>query len=333
MSARLMRDHRAWVGVGLGAVVALGGVGCQRSTAFKRDQDYVREAGSYYSSKSPGAKSKTPTQRIEKMGQPRKRILVLDFWNDTPVKDGDLGRFAADELRRNLDASGRVLLPSDVKQEFKTADFVSGEKVNVAQLIREGRKIGVSVIVIGRVSRVVFRQRGDEVGLLRQKQSLSGADIEMKVFDVAAGRELAGFQKSGESSNNALVAFEGEGQETPEFRAEMTQFALRDAVERATGEVLKSVEKLTWEGRIARISTGKVYINAGRKAGLIPGDILKVITQGEDIHDPSTGAFLGRAQGQIKGTLEVLDFIGPDGAVAQIHTGANFQEGDLVQLY
>ena len=316
---------------GLGCLLALmAGAGCQRSPAFKQDQEYVREAESYYSKTS---KNKSTTQRVEKMGQPRKRVMVLDFWNDTPVKTSELGRFAADELRRTLELSQRVILATELKQEFKTEDFISGEKVNVAQLIREGRKLGVSVIVIGRISKVVFRQRGDEVGLLRQKQSLSAADVEMKVFDVAAGRELSGFQKSGEASNNALVAFEGEGQETPEFRNELTELALRDAVERSTGEVLKSVEKLTWEGRIARITTGKVYINAGRKAGLIPGDILQVITQGEDIHDPSTGAFLGRAQGQVKGTLEILDFIGPDGAVAQIHTGANFQEGDLVQLY
>ncbi len=330
MRMRLSNQVRFLASFGSVVFLLASSMSCQRSPGFRRDQDYVQEAESYY---SQGSRKESVSKRVEKMGQPRKRVLVLDFWNDTPVKVENLGRFAADELRRQLDSSQRVILSAELRQDFKTEDFVSGEKVNVAQLVREGRKLGVSVVVIGRVTRVVFRQRGDEVGLLRQKQSLAAVDIELKVFDIAAGRELAGFTRAGEASNNSLVAFEGEAQESSEFRTEMTELALRDALNLATADVLKSVEKLTWEGRIARISTGKVYVNAGRKAGLIPGDILKVITQGEDIHDPSTGAFLGRAQGQVKGTLEVLDFIGPDGAVAQIHTGANFQEGDLVQLY
>jgi len=311
------------------SVISIVVAGCARSPGFRRDQEYAQEPESYY---NKGGATGTSTQRIEKMGQPRKRVLVLDFWNDTPVKTEGLGKLTAVELRRILEMSQRVIIPANETQ-MKTEDFVSGEKVNVAQLVREGRKLGISVIVIGRITKIAFRQRGDEVGLLRQKQTLAGADIEVKVFDISAGRELAGFTRAGEASNNTLVAFEQDSEESSEFRSEMTELALRDAATLAKNEILKAVEKLTWEGRIARISTGKVYINAGKKAGLIPGDILKVITQGEDIHDPSTGAFLGRAQGQVKGTLEVLDFIGPDGAVTQIHTGANFQEGDLVQLY
>ena len=42
----------------------------------------------------------------------------------------------------------------------------------------------------------------------------------------------------------------------------------------------------------------------------VAGDILKVLTQGDDIYDPATGSYLGRTQGQLKGTLEVVDFLG-----------------------
>ena len=125
------------------------------------------------------------------MGQPKKRVVVLDFWNDTPVKQTDLGAFAADELRRGLYLSQRMIIPPDLKSNLGTEDFVQGDKVKVAQLIREGKRLGVSVLVIGRVTRIVYRQRGDEVGLFRQKQSLAAADIEMKIFDVSGGREIA----------------------------------------------------------------------------------------------------------------------------------------------
>lgn len=306
---------------------------CQRSPAFKRDQGTYRpEPESYYNKASAG-RAKTPTARIEAMGQPKKRIVVLDFWNDSPVKATDLGIFAADELRRGLHQTQRMILPMDAKTDRATEDFIQGENVKVAQLIREGRKLGVAVLVIGRISKIVFRQRGDEVGVFRQKQSMAAVDVEMKVFDVAHGRELYATGKSAESSANTVVALEPGNLESPEYRAELTKLALRNAVGQMVPEVIRSVEKMTWEGHVAKITGKKIFVNAGRTSGLVAGDILKVMTQGDDIYDPGTGTYLGRAPGQLKGTLEVVDFIGTDGAVAEIHTGGNFQEGDAVQLY
>jgi hypothetical protein len=317
-----------------GWVIALAWLsgGCQRSNQYRHDQDYPNadNSASYYG-KSPGGKG--ITSRIEQLGQPKKRVVILDFWNDTPVSQADLGAFAADELRRGLFLTQRLILPTDAKTELGTADFVQGEKVKVAQLIREGRKLGVAVLGIGRVTKITFRQRGDDIGLLRQKQSLAGVDVEMKLFDVAGGREIMADAKSGESSSNALVALEGKGVETPEYRAELVKLAVRNAVAQLVPSVVRSVEKLTWEGRIAKVAGTKVYVNAGKASGLVAGDILKVLSPGDDVYDPATGAYLGRSQGQLKGTLEVSDFLGTDGAITEIHTGANFQEGDVVQLY
>lgn len=304
---------------------------CQRSPSYKRDQDFYKPETTSYYNKAGGTKS--PTQRIESMGQPKKRIMVLNFANITPVKQGELGQFAADELKRALFLSQRMIVPQDAKTEFATQDFLDGEKVRVAQLIREGRRLGVAVLVVGRIAKVVFRQRGDDVGLLRQKQSLAAVDVEIKLYDVNSGREMMAAGKSGESSSNTMVAFEGSNLESPEYRAELTKLALRNAVVPLVPDVIKSVEKMAWEGHIAKIVGNKVYVNAGKASGLVAGDILKVMSIGDDVYDPSSGAYLGRAQGQLKGTLEVVDFLGTDGAVADVHTGANFQEGDSVQLY
>lgn len=312
-------------------VVGLSLDGCQRSGAFKRDQQYepADTASNYYA----GQAGKTPTQRIESMGQPKKRVVVLDFWNNTPVNVPDGGLFAADELRRGLYLTQRMIVPTDVKPELGTEDFVQGEKVKVAQLIREGRRLGVSVLAVGRIAKIVFRQRGDDIGLLRQKQSLAAVDVEIKLFDVSGGREIMATAKSGEASSNAMVALEITNVESPEYRAELTKLAIRNAVANIVPDVLKTIEKMTWQGRIVKVGGNKIYVNAGRASGLVAGDILKVLTVGDDIYDSSTGAFLGRTQGQLKGTVEVTDFMGPDAAVAEVHTGANFQAGDIVQLY
>ncbi|MBU6374515.1 MAG: hypothetical protein KGQ59_00825 [Bdellovibrionales bacterium] len=324
-----MKNANRWVVVGLVLLLTA----CQRSNAFRQDQDYYRDNSMYSQKNAPGS----ATKRFEAMGQPRKKIVILDFWNDTPVKAATVGTFAADELRRSLFVTQRLIVPTDVRTDFSTKDFVqvdqAGEGVKIAQLIREGRRMGVAVIGIGRIGKIVFRQRGDDVGLLRQTQSLAAADVEIKLFDVSAGREILSIGKSGQSSSNNLVSVEGENQQSSEYRLELTKLALRDAVAQLVPDVIKTVEKLSWQGRIAKIVGGKFYINAGKGSGLIHGDILKVLTAGEEVYDPSTGAYLGRAPGQLKGTVEVTDFLGTDGAVAELHTGGNFQEGDTVQLY
>jgi hypothetical protein len=319
---------RLIMGIVLGAL-ALGA--CNRSNEYKKDQEFYAEgkAQGYYDGKG-GAR---PAEKFESMGQPKKRLVVFDLWNDTPVKEGDFGRFAGDELRRLLYSSRRVLIPEDLQVRMTTEDFIHGDQVKVAQLIREGRKLGVAVLVIGRISKVTFRTRGDEVGILRQKQSLSGVEVELKVFDVATGREILAVSKPGEATANALVTTSPTDVEAKRQRAELTQLALRRAMSLATPEILRGVEKLGWQGHVAKVMGNKLYINAGRQSGLVGGDILKVTSPGDDVYDPITGAYLGRSVGQLKGTLEVVDFIGPDAAVTEVHTGGNFQEGDLVKLY
>lgn len=311
----------------IGASLGVGG--CARSDAYKRDQDYVADDGGGYYNRSKSS----PTQRAEALGQPKKRVLVLGFWNDTPVRNTVVGKFSADELRRGLHLTGRMIIPTDATTEMSSEDLVSGERVRVAQVIREGRRLGVAVMIIGRISKIVFRQKGEAVGLLRQKSSIAAVDLELKVFDVQAGREIMAVGKGGEAESSSVVAFEEKNLESPEFRSELTQLAARNAVVKLIPDVVRSIEKLTWGGRVAKVQGTRVYVNAGRSSGLVSGDILKVLTPGEDIYDPATGAFLGRTPGQLKGTLEVIDFLGTDGAICDVHTGANFQEGDSVQLY
>ena len=299
---------------------------CNRSPEFKKDQEYSKD-DSYYD------RGRTAADKVESMGQPKKKIMVFAYWNDTPVRAPTLGAYGADEMKRGLSVSQRLIVPKDLSTMLTTEDFVSGDKVKVAQLIREGRRLGVAVALIGRITKIVFRQRGDEIGLFRQKQSLAAVDVEVKIFDIAAGREVASLGRSGEASANASVALEDENLESQDFRNEMSRLAIRNAVTALVPDVVRTIEKMVWQGKIAKITGTKIYINSGKSSGLVAGDILKVLSAGDDVYDPATGAYLGRAPGQLKGTLEVLDFIGTDGAATEIHRGGNFQEGDVVQLY
>lgn len=315
-------------------LIAVLSTSCARSQRYADEQvGGGPEGSSYYQSAPVSGQPTAVSDRIQAMGQPKKRIVVMNFWNDTPVQAPTIGQFAGDELRRGLFLSKRVILPTEFKNELETRDFVEGDRVRVAQLVREGRRMSVAVLVVGRISRIVFRQKGDDVGLFRQRQSIASVDLEIKVFDTAGGREIGAFSRSGQAFTNAVVTTEVDAMADQQFRTELAQRAVQNAVAPLIPDIIQSVEKMTWEGQIARILGTKVYVNAGRSSGLVSGDILKVLTPGEEVYDPNTGAFLGRAEGQLKGTLEVVEFIGEDAAVSVVHTGGRFSEGDLVRLY
>ena len=112
---------------------------------------------------------------------------------------------------------------------------------------------------------------------------------------------------------------------------------MRDGVRKAFAAtvpgLVKSIEKLDWEGRVALVNGDRLYLNAGRISGIQIGDILKVTEDGEEIFDPETGAFIGLAPGRMKGTIEVVSYFGKDGAIAVIHSGSGFKENDRVELY
>ncbi len=286
---------------------------------------------SYYT--QPQAKNDNSTNRLERLKQPKKKVLVLSFWNDTPVGDASLGDFAGEELKRELYLSRRVVYPSDQSATSVTKDFVDGDRVQIAQLVKEGRRQGVNSVVIGRISKIIFRQEREEVGILRESQSAVAVDIEMKIFDVNSGREVYGVKRSGMAEITSRVVFDQDATSSKEARNEVAKQAIHDAVMKLVPDAVTAMDKMDWQGRVAKIIGNKVYVNAGKSSGLLSGDILKVMSAGEDIIDPVTKAFLGRSEGSLKGTLEVTEFIGDDSAMTYIHTGGNFQEGDVVRLY
>src|SRR5690606_25714789 len=99
---------------------------------------------------------------------------------------------------------------------------------------------------------------------------------------------------------------------------------VRKAFVSSVPNVLRAVEKLSWEGRVAMVAGERIFVNAGRLSGLQIGDILKVTEEGEDVYDPETGRFIGTAPGRLKGTIEVVTYFGKDGAIAVIHSGSGF---------
>lgn len=300
--------------------------GCARSSGYRKEQNISSVP------QSPGERERI-VDRAQNFSGLKKRTVVLPFWNDTPVK----GRFetqAKNALREVLLSQGRLNLVDERDVTQRSQDFyLEQAKVNVQHVSDYGKKWGVSLVILGRISKIVFRRKDESVGVFRPSSAVAAVSLEVRLIDVASAKEVALGQGAGTSENTSLNLFGTSADDTEEYRNELVAAAVADGVYKAMPALNREIDRIRWSGKIAKIAGNKVYVNAGRATGLNLGDILKVSSAGAEIFDPDTGLFLGRTQGDLKGTLEVVEYFGEDGSITRVHSGGNFVEGDQLQLY
>lgn len=273
------------------------------------------------------------TDRLAKLrgDGPRKRVLLLPFVNDSLEKDPAVARTGRDALVSGLRLTDNFIIldnkdvPKDLKQYYKDGAYDMDEVAKVAT------EMGVMAVIEGRVLEIKAHKEGDAVGLIRTLKAHVQATVAVRVISAANGREILNDTRSAnsESSTHHIAGEQVDLASDPELIRE----SLVSAFEGMILPIVKSVDKITWNGRIALVNGDRIYLNAGRLTGINIGDILRVSEDGEDVYDPNTGALIGKAPGRMKGTLEVVSYFGKDGCVTVVHSGSGFKENDKVELY
>lgn len=273
-------------------------------------------------------------QTVKSFNPIKKKIALLSFFNEAPFGGDDLAVQATEEFRREIMRSKDYLVDPSAAQIFGTSkEIYSGGGVKLAQLTRKAKMAGVNLVVFGRITDARIRQAADEIGFVRKTKALAETKIEIKVFDVISSKELLSDVVDGTVHDDNFRFYVTEEEENLAYRQDLLRYSTRVAVRKFLPQIMQIGGKLDWTGRVAKIIGTKIYINAGRESGVNIGDILKVITEGQEIYDPETGALIGVSKGDVKGTLEVTDYFGPDGTIAILHSGGSVTEGDFVQLY
>lgn len=292
------------------------------SGVVRRDQ-----SGQRYSSISKGAD-------VRDFAAIKKKVALLTFFNEAPYGGEDLGIVATEELRNELSRTGEFTIDAQAVKIFGTSkEIFSGGGVKLAQLARKAKLSGINFVIFGRIKEARVRQKTDEIGFVRESKAYTETKLELRVFDVNSIKEIFNETVAGNIDDKTYRFFMNETEDNLNYRQDLLRYSIKVASRKAVPKILQMSAKLEWIGRVARILGSKIYINAGRSSGINIGDVLKVITEGSEIYDPETGALLGMSKGEVKGTLEVIDYFGPDGAVAILHSGGSVTEGDFVQLY
>ncbi len=264
----------------------------------------------------------------------KKKVAILTFCNESPFGGEDLAITTTEELNNELARSGVFLIDPVGKQIFgNSKEIYAGGGVKLVQLARKAKTAGINFVLFGRIVDARLREKTDEIGLVRDTKSFSEADVEIRIFDVNSNREIFTESLKGFTEDTSYRFYSTERDDRLSYRQGLLRYAAKVAVRRAIPHILEVSSKLDWVGRVAKIVGNKIYLNAGRQSGVVIGDVMRVITEGNEIYDPETGALIGVSKGEVKGTIEVIDYFGADGAVAILYSGGTVYEGDFVQLY
>ncbi|HAZ14355.1 MAG: hypothetical protein A2X86_19195 [Bdellovibrionales bacterium GWA2_49_15] len=264
----------------------------------------------------------------------KKKLALLRFFNEAPYGGDDLAITVTEEFRKEIGKTGEFIIDEEAQVLFgPSKEIYAGGGVKLVQLSRRSKQAGINLVIFGRIVEARVRERPDEIGVIRETKSHTEVKIEIKVFDVNANKEILSENLDGFVDDKAYRMFATDPEELLSYRRDLLRYSGQVAVRMAIPKILGITTKLDWVGRVAKIIGSKIYINAGRNSGLQISDILKVITEGQEVYDPETGALIGVSKGEIKGTVEIIDYFGLDGAIAVLHSGGQVNEGDYVQLY
>ena len=268
----------------------------------------------------------------------KKRVAVLPFLDRKGNLSAEVLKNSRDAFVDSLNKTGELIAvdPSVLKLDLKK--YVKNSTYDLKAIARDSQSAGVSSVLEARIVDMRFQNEDaskvDNASSLKMRPVVFEVVVQARILNIRSEQELFNMVKT--------VVLDDESSQIPENvtsenffnkNPELSQLLIRDAFLDYSAKLIDSLKLITWEGRIAMLQGEKIYLNVGQISGVQLGDILKVVDDGNEIYDPELGYHLGKVQGKVKGTVEVIGFFGQDGAVGVIHSGAGFKENDRIEIY
>lgn len=306
----------------LSASMLLTGCGIQTSGAVK-DDTTLSGAGSELD------------QRLADVSDyrgPKMRIGIVKFLNKTPSKTFGIGESATDMLATILGKTNRfiVIASQDMEDIANQQAFSASGMVNPATAARMGQVLGLNAIITGAITAYSEAEEGKDFAVYQSKKQIARVTVDYRVVDLETGVQLLADSGAGvyEKSTGAVL---GMGSKSS-YDTDLRDGALRDALVKATLNIVKRMEKRKWSGRIASVKGSQIYVNAGAKSGINVGDKLMVYRPGDDIIDPVTKVKIGTEESFIGEITILQNDLGNSGDLSLARGGGQFKAGDIVKL-
>ncbi len=284
---------------------------------------------------------------INSFGQTKKRVAVFSFedktdhrwhwWTGQPVGEG-----MADMLTTELVKSGKyqVIERQAIEKIMQEQQLGQTGMVTPQSAAQVGQLLGVELAIIGAVTE--FGHKQSDVGGFLKKQGFglgvqsasASVGIDVRFVNTSTGEIIIADNVRKEESKKGLkldtqqFSFKNKN----DFDESLVGKATRKAIEEIMVKLDGQMGSLPWQAKVIKVADNIVYINAGSEAGLKVGDILEVVSKGEELIDPDTGLSLGSEESKV-GTIEVSDNNIGNGKASKcvIKSGGGFKQGDLVR--
>jgi curli biogenesis system outer membrane secretion channel CsgG len=265
---------------------------------------------------------------------PKLRVGVVNFQNKTPSKVMGIGEAAADILGTILQKTERFIVIPQQDIESIMAQQAQGATgaVNPDTAAQMGQVMGLNAIVTGAVTAYSEAEEGSTYIVGGSHTQIARVTVDYRIVDTTTGAQLMADSGAGIYEKKTTKVL-GMGSKAG-YDSDLRDGALRDALNKAMVNMMKQLGKRKWNGRIAQVDEGSLYINAGQKSGLQVGTRLDVFRPGKDIIDPVTKMRLGSTEKKIGQAMVQQNDIGDqaDLSIAVPTAGTGFQPGDIVKL-
>lgn len=265
----------------------------------------------------------------------KKRVIVLPFLDAKLQRSENVVNVARSTVVRDVIATRQyiVVSNSDIPKEIKKY-ITNSNEYDMKAVSKVAASMGVTSIIEGKILEIKARRIGDEVGVFRKLRARVEVKVRIRMFAAHSGKEVMNEVRTATiESETTRVAKYSYSDRFLEEDPVLVRNAVKKAFRGTLRRLYQSIEKLSWEGRVAMVSGDRIFINAGRLSGIQVGDVLKVTEEGEEVYDPENGLFIGSTPGRMKGTVEIISYFGKDGSIGVIHSGSGFKENDRVELY
>jgi curli biogenesis system outer membrane secretion channel CsgG len=231
-------------------------------------------------------------------------------------QQGDpLGKQVSDLMSKALAGSGAYLV-------FERPDI--GRLQAESRLTGDTQTlIGVDSLIVGSLTEFGRKTIGETGFVSSSKRQVAFAKVDIRLVDVKTAQVVFATSGAGEASTETASTF-GFGSQAS-YDGTLNDTAIRQAVGDAVGRLSAAMNARPWETFILKAEAGKIFLGGGKTQGVREGMQFTVLTQGEQIKSPQTGAFI-RLPGQPVARVQVEALFGEtdlnEGAIATVISGS-----------
>lgn len=273
--------------------------------------------------------------------QQKPRLAVLKVDNQTSTWHTELGPALENYLVEEFLATGKFRV-----MERQQINAVLGEQamglsgtMDLSTAADVGKVLGVQLMVVGNVSQLDVKKSSGSgafgVGFSGSSTKVKGT-FSIRLINTATAELVFAKSYSSEAKFGKMsVAGFGGGTDFDESKVKkIFSKTVKDAVadiNSKSEEIKDSIgANAPLEGKIAKVSGEKFYINIGKTMGVNSGDEFGVFRIVDEIIDPETGDVLGREEEKV-GTIMVTKVVNDKLSMGVAQGGSGFAEGDLVR--